>query len=80
MQAPQLKEVTIYSRGLVCCSVCVPKDMTISDIEYHVNMINPTGIDSQWKISEDKTFADKEKQNPCECETAKDRLHYLLNC
>ncbi len=79
MEAPILKDITIYSRGLVVCSVCVPKDMSREDIEQQVNMQNPTGIDSQWKISKDETFKSGEK-NPCECGTAEGRLHYLLNC
>jgi hypothetical protein len=71
-------QITIYAKGLVHCSVCCPKELTREEIEAHVNMENPTGIDSKWKIS-DEAFASGEA-NPSVCEKNANRLHYLLVC
>lgn len=72
-------DITIYAKGLVACSVCAPENVTREAIERYVNEHNPTGIESKWKISKDKKFASGEPM-PNKCETARDRLHYLLNC
>ncbi len=69
----------IYSSGVVCASVCAPKEMPVTEIEEDVNLQLPTGIDSKWKISKDATFKTGEK-NPHECEKDEKKLHYLLNC
>jgi hypothetical protein len=74
------KDITIYGEGIVCCSVCVPKDMSLEDIENGVNERKPTGVDSKWHISKDEKFADGIKTNPCECDQNPNRKHYLLNC
>ena len=70
----------VYSSGLACCSVCVPKDFAIEKVEQVVNMENPTGISSRWKVSKDVTFRDGITTNPCPCEKDPDRIHYLMNC
>lgn len=65
--------------GLVTMSACVPKDMSRETIEKEVNLENPTGISSQWAITEDD-FADG-NPNPCPCDREpEDRLYYLLHC
>lgn len=71
--------IQVYSKGIVACSVCVPKDMGTNMIEKLVNMENPTGIESNWELSEDKTFKSGHS-HPCECIDDKNRLHYLLHC
>ncbi|MDD4026998.1 MAG: hypothetical protein PHO75_02300 [Candidatus Shapirobacteria bacterium] len=70
--------VIIYNKGLCYCSVCVPKAMKSKDIEKITNIMNPTGITSQWKIDKEN-FKGGEK-NPCECDTDPNRKHYLLKC
>ena len=74
-----MENVDIYSKGIVACSACVPKDMSKEDIEQAVNAKLPTGISSQWKISEDEKFREG-LTNPCVCEADSNKLHYLLNC
>lgn len=73
-------KIDIYSIGIVTCSVCVPKDATVEQIEKQVNKELPTGINSAWKVSKDTTFKEKERTNPCQCDQDENRLHYLLNC
>ena len=73
-----MKKVEIYANGLVYCSVCVEKDLTIEEIEKEVNLQNFTGIYSNWKISESK-FEDG-SENPQICEKDNNRIHYLLSC
>lgn len=72
-------DIQLYSVGIVTCSACVPKDMSIEDIEKGVNTQLPTGISSRWAISKDKTFR-QGKSNPCECDQDSNKKHYLLNC
>lgn len=70
--------IVIYAKGLCNCSVCVPKNTPIEMIEKEVNIMNPTGISSQWKISKGN-WSDG-SMNPCECDTDPERKHYLLKC
>lgn len=78
-----LEDQRIYcigSPGLVCVSVCAPKDTPTEDIEAWVNGECPTGISSAWAISDDAEFA-AGQPNPCPCDQEPEtRLHYLLNC
>lgn len=46
-------KVNIYSKGIVHCSVCAPKDLQIKDIEDEVNLSNPTGIQNSWKVDKE---------------------------
>lgn len=71
-------EMEIYSNGIVHCSICVPKEKTIKEIESFVNWTNSTGIDSHWRVSKD-SFADG-SENPKVCNTSEDKLHYLMVC
>lgn len=73
------KDIEIYSEGLCALSVCVPNNATREEIERAVNAVHPSGIDSRWKISVDKTFKTG-NPNPCDCEHTPTRKHYLLNC
>ena len=74
-----MSKVTIYSNGIVHCSVCVhDAEMSRKEIEAEVNRQNPSGI-SLWTISSEKCFADgSSNPKPCECEP--ERLHYLMVC
>lgn len=64
---------------IISCSACVKEDLSIKEIEKQVNIQNPTGISSKWRISKDKTFRNGEI-NPCQCKQNNNRKHYLLNC
>ena len=71
--------VRVYGLGLVYCSACAREGMTKEEVEAAVNAKEPTGIHSQWRVSEDKAFSSGEP-NPCPCNQVKGRIHYLLSC
>lgn len=72
--------VDVYSMGIVHCSICVPKRVPIGTAIELVNAEYPTGINSVWHLSADKTFACG-KPNPCPCsDSPESRTHYLLVC
>ncbi len=72
-------ECYCYNVGLMCLSICVPEDTDTKKIEAVANLRHPTGLDSRWAISEDKEFHGGQS-NPCKCDDAPARKHYLLNC
>ena len=72
------EELEIYSNGFVHCSICTNIE-NIEEIERQVNMKNPTGIGSRWKISEEPTFRSGQP-NPCVCEQKSTHRHYLMVC
>ena len=74
-----LNDCDVYAVGLIYSSVCVPKSWTKEQIEYAVNALNPTGIESEWKISSDPTFYTG-GPNPKQCENDSERIHYLMEC
>lgn len=71
-------KIEIYAKGLVHCSVCAEKYLSYDAIEKYVNEVNPTGITSAWKISQE-SFGDGTK-NPSFCPDDPKRKHYLLVC
>lgn len=71
--------VYVYSKGLVCCSVCAPGDMDADAVAAAVNREHPTGIDNGWSVSTDETFITGQP-NPCPCEDEPSRRHWLLEC
>lgn len=73
-----MTDVNVYAGGVVCCSVCVPREMPREQVETEVSEENPTGLDHGWKIS-DEPFSD-EQPNPHPCERDAERLHYLMVC
>lgn len=81
-----MNKVSVYSSGAGYCSVCAPNDMSIEEITEQVNILNPTGIESKWKLSEDPTFHKKvdyvePAPNPCPCDQQPEtRKHYLFEC
>lgn len=71
------KQLTIYSKGLCCRSVCT--NMTdLSEIEAEVNRQSSTGIPSKWKLAEEP-FRDG-SANPCPCEQNEGFQHLLMVC
>ena len=76
----QLNKVEVYSMGITSCSICVPKELTIKQIEEAANTLTPTNIGTDWKVSNDKFFNDGTTPMPKVCEVDKDKKHYLLYC
>jgi len=73
-----MEDVIIYTQGIIFCSVCAKKGLTIQEITDKVNELNPTGIGSKWQLSKEKFKGGEE--NPAQCNKYPDRLHYLFNC
>jgi hypothetical protein len=71
-------KVCVLRMGIVYLSVCAVKELTRDEVEIEVNKISPTGISSQWKIS-DEPFSDG-SPNPCQCKDDPNRLHYIMVC
>lgn len=71
--------ITIYSSGLAYCSVCAPADMALDALTEAVNVEQPTGISSSWKLDAAGVFADGTPM-PRLCESHPDRRHYLFSC
>lgn len=69
----------VYAMGLISLSICVPKTWTREEIENFANIKHPTGIESNWVISEDKVFRTGEKI-PNQCEDHEKNQHWLMNC
>ena len=67
---------TLGNSGLICWAICtnLHQEQAVS----HANSINPTGISSQWQLSDDK-FPDG-KDNPHDCPDKPGNKHYLLEC
>lgn len=74
-----MSDVHVYATGLCAASVCAPNDMHPDEVARLTNISRPTGIESQWQLSTDKTFKGGEP-NPCVCEQDNTRLHYLMVC
>ncbi len=70
--------IRIYASGVIHLSICVPENMDREAIVEEVNRMSPTGIRSQWQISEEP-FRTGES-NPCVCEEDNTRKHYLMVC
>ena len=65
------------SCGLCYCSACTALPDRDA-IEAEVNRVNPSGVSSPWKIT-DEAFASG-APNPHPCEEDGGRNHYLLVC
>lgn len=68
----------IMSAGPCYVSVCTREGTSREVIERHVNARYPTGLDHGWSIS-DEPFRTGQP-NPCPCDQAAGRLHFLLSC
>lgn len=74
-----MANVLVYTFGVCHCSVCVPSDMPREEVEDGANEEHQTGLDHGWKISDDAHFKGGEP-NPCPCDKATGRMHYLMVC
>lgn len=73
------QEFMPYSVGLVAASVCT--SLPLKTATYRLNMLHPTGIESQWHKSKDKTFKDGTTLNGSPCpDYPETHRHYLFNC
>lgn len=73
-----VKDFEAYAVGTVSASVC--SSLSLEETEKRLNLEHPTGISSDWKLSEDTEFA-QGQSNPCPCErNPKTHKHYLFNC
>lgn len=75
-QAEPMADVVAYSVGLCFASVCTA--LSAAETTAYMHEHHPTGISSQWDIS-DEPFRTGEP-NPCPCEDDKSRKHYLFVC
>ena len=74
-----MSELEVYSTGIVHCSICTNIE-SVEEIERIVNLKNPTGISSYWRVSKNKNFRGGEP-NPCPCDQKPDtHKHYLMEC
>ena len=71
--------VDVYSIGLCSASVCAPNAMSVGEVTVWLNQHHPTGIGSQWGLSDDKRFATGHP-HPNPCNTHSGRTHYLFHC
>lgn len=69
-------DLTIYSAGLLYCSVCT--DAPVTEMINTVNEHNPSGTADGWRVSSDN-FEDG-SINPSACDKKPKHYHYLLSC
>lgn len=69
--------VDIYSYGLCFASVC--SALTLDEVKAAMAAY-PTGVTSQWTLSEDDSFRDG-RPHPCPCDAKPaTHTHYLFAC
>jgi hypothetical protein len=74
----EMKDFEAYSIGICNASVC--SSLTLEEITKRLNERYPTGIASQWTLSEDKQFHSGQP-HPCPCEeNPETHMHYLFHC
>lgn len=72
-----MEDFVIYSGGICFCSVC--SRLSLEETTKRVNNENPTGISSNWQLSE-RNF-DSGETNPCACnDYPETHKHYLFEC
>jgi len=75
-----MKNVIMYSQGLVSASVCADNSLSVEDVTAEINKTNPTGLDHGWQFADGENFQDG-NANPCPCNHYADsRKHYLFHC
>jgi len=71
------REFYIYSIGMFSISVC--SSLSIEEITERLNKEVPTGIESRWKLAEEKVFKDGTPM-PHQCHMRAENKHYLFHC
>ena len=73
---PEVSFFTLGNQSIVMWAICtnLPKVEAVA----YANRMSPTGISSNWVLS-DKKFPDG-KDNPHNCPENPGNKHYLLNC
>jgi hypothetical protein len=74
----KVSPVKVYASGLFHCSACAPVDFTPDVVEREVNLVRVAGTEQGWKVSSER-FSTGEP-NPCPCNHAPDRQHWLMVC
>lgn len=72
--------MVVLKRKLCSLQVCVPKSYTDKQVEAHANALEPTGIESKWKIRREghpDLCGDPERR---ECAEESCRCHIVLDC
>lgn len=73
-----MSDFTVYALGIVSASVCTT--LPAEEVADRMNIEEPTGIDSEWALSEDATFKGGQP-NPCPCDQLPaTHMHYLMVC
>lgn len=72
------KDIFVAQQHVFYLIVCAKKGSTTEDIEAVANHLNPTGVSRPWSIPE--FLVDGKKNEPIQCASMSDRLHYYLNC
>ena len=73
-----MREVEILKSTLIYCQVCADKSVPLARVTDFVNRVNPTGIDSNWKVTHTNLAGDDTQ--PVDCASDSARRHYLFNC
>lgn len=68
--------IEIYSHGLCFASVC--SALPVDEVK-RLMAAYPTGVSSQWTLSDDETFRNG-SPHPCPCEAKSTHTHYLFSC
>jgi hypothetical protein len=72
-----MNEIDIYSNGICYCSVCSNIN-DINELTKLVNIKNPTGILSKWKLANE--YFKEGQKNPHICNKDNTKKHYLFAC
>lgn len=80
--AKRRREMTFEAYAVGPCSASVCTSLSPEKAKARLNSKYPTGIESDWRLSESKTFADG-TPHPCPCDNedrATTHKHYLFEC
>lgn len=64
--------MNMVREGFLYCQCCAPKGTATDLVESFVNQVNPTGIDSKWRVDA--------SQGEVQCEKHPENIHVVLSC
>lgn len=73
-----VNDFELYEPGFCHSSVCT--SLSVSDATIRINAVYPTGISSQWVLSEDTTFASGGSMPGVCHDHPETHKHYLFTC